>query len=80
MPPEKCGVGNVVKWVLGIIVTGLFILVGNVVANDNRNTEQHRGITAEMIERDEKMMERLHHFAVRQEVLIKTVGRIESKL
>ena len=69
-----------IKWVIGIIITGLFVLVCNVVANDNRNNTQHIDIKSEMISRDEKMIESLHRFDVRQEVLIDTVGRIERKI
>ena len=37
-----------IKWVLGIMITGLFILVGNVVANDQRNTTEHTVIRADI--------------------------------
>ena len=33
-----------IKWVIGIIITGLFVLVGNVVGNDLRNTDEHKDI------------------------------------
>ena len=37
-----------IRWVLGIIVTGLFVLVGNVVANDQNNTKEHTVIRADI--------------------------------
>ena len=39
---------TMIKWVIGIIVTGLFILVGNVVANDQRNVVDHKDIRSDI--------------------------------
>jgi len=69
-----------IKWVLGIIITGMTLMATGVIANDRRNTDQHRQIRTEMITRDEKIMDTLHRVDIRQEVLIKSVGRIEDKL
>ena len=48
--------------------------------NKDSNEAQHIKIVETMIERDEKLAEHIHHFDVRQEVLIKSVENIAKKL
>ena len=74
-------VGMVIFGIItAILVPAMFFMGGNVIANDNKNTVAHTEITSEMIRRDERMMDSLHEFDVRQEVLIETVDRIDKKL
>jgi len=55
-------------------------IANNIIANDIRNVKERNELRAEMIRRDEKIMDSLHRFDVRQEVLIKVVEKIEKKI
>jgi hypothetical protein len=72
--------GWALKALWGVVVTTFLFMGSGVIANDNRNSREHTEIRSEMINRDEKMMDSLHKFDVRQEVLIQAVNRIEKKL
>lgn len=71
------GNGWVLKTVIGVpigmLLTTLGFMGNGIIGNRNLNVSEHGIIIDKMVERDEKLMDGLHRFDVRQEVLIEKV-------
>ena len=76
------------KWIMylvGLLVTivvliALPTMASQIWTNDRNNTHQHIEIKATMIERDEKLMEKITTFSVEQMRQGTILERIEGKL
>lgn len=79
------GKGKWIMYLVGVLVTLVVLIAMPTMAsqiwtNDRNNTEQHKEITATMIERDEAIHASIHTFSVEQMRQRTILERIDQKL